>query len=77
MEKAAKCGSVYIMAIRGIYVLLHAGLLANDLLEKRLKKHGYRQSKLVPGLWKHNWCPIQFMLVVDDFGAKYIRKEHD
>ena len=34
------------------------------------------KSKLVPGLWKHDWRPIQFTLVVDDFGVKYIGKEH-
>ena len=40
MEKASKCGSFYIMAIRGMYGLLYAGLLANELLKKRLNKHG-------------------------------------
>ena len=33
LEKAAKDGSVYIMAIGGIYGMPHAGLLANDLLK--------------------------------------------
>jgi hypothetical protein len=51
------------------------GLIANELLEKRLNKHGYWQSKLVPGLWKHDTRPIQFTLVVDNFGVKYTRKE--
>jgi len=50
--------------------------LANELLEKRLNKHGYQQSKLVPGLWKHDTRPIQFTLVVDDFGVKYVGEEH-
>jgi hypothetical protein len=59
-----------------MYGLLQSGLLANKLLEKRLNKHGYRQSKLVPGLWKHNTRPIQFTLVVDNFGVKYISEEH-
>ncbi len=31
---------------------------------------------MVPGLWKHDTRPIQFTLVVDDFGVKYIGKEH-
>jgi hypothetical protein len=31
---------------------------------------------LVPGLWKHATRPIQFTLLVDDFGVKYISKEH-
>ena len=30
----------------------------------------------MPGLWKHDWRPIQFTLVVDDFGVKYVGKEH-
>ncbi len=33
---------------------------------------GYWQSKLVPSLWKHNSRPIQFTLVVDNFGIKYV-----
>jgi hypothetical protein len=71
-DKASPDGSIYIVATKGMYGLPQAGLLANELLEKRLNGHGYRQSKLVPGLWKHDWCPIQFTLVVDDFGVKYI-----
>ena len=58
-----------------MYGLPHAGLLANKQLERRLNKHGYQQSKLVPGLWKHNTTPIQFTLVVDDFGVKYTQQE--
>ena len=34
------------------------------------------QSKLTPGYWKHKWRPISSTLVVDDFGVKYIGKEH-
>eukprot|EP00804_Cyclotella_cryptica_P024847 CCRYP_020549-RB/>CCRYP_020549-RB protein AED:0.47 eAED:0.47 QI:0/0/0/1/0/0/2/0/178 len=56
--------------------LPQAGLLANELLEKWLDVHRYHQSKLVPGLWNHDWRPIQFTVVVDDFGIKYIGKEH-
>ena len=29
-----------------------------------------------PGLWKHIHQPIQFTLVVDNFGVKYVGKEH-
>lgn len=67
---------VYIIIVLGMYGLPHAGLIANELLEKRLNKHGYQQSKLVPGLWSHKWRPIWFTLVVDDFGVKYVGKEH-
>jgi hypothetical protein len=34
------------------------------------------KNKLIPGLWKHNTRPIQFTLVVDNFGVKYVGKEH-
>ncbi len=74
-EKATKNGSIYIKAKRGMYGLPQSGLLANELLEKRLNKHGYQQNKLVPRLWQHNTGPIQFTLVVDDFGVKYVGKE--
>jgi hypothetical protein len=29
-----------------------------------------------PGLWRHVSCPIEFSLVVNDLGVKYVRKEH-
>ena len=69
-------GTVHIEANKGMYGLPQAGLLANELLEKRLNKRGYFQSKLVPGLWKHKRRPVPFTLVVDDFGVKYVGKEH-
>ena len=30
----------------------------------------------MPGLWKHETRPIQYTLVVNDFGVKYNRHEH-
>ena len=75
-EKATEAGHVYIKANKGMYGLPQAGLIANHQLKKRLNEHGYCQSKLVPGLWKHDTRPIQFTLVVDDFGVKYVGQEH-
>eukprot|EP00984_Skeletonema_dohrnii_P011431 scaffold4568_cov78-Skeletonema_dohrnii-CCMP3373.AAC.1 len=69
-------GYVYVKVTKGMYGLPQSGLLANELLEQRLNEAGYHQSKLVPGLWKHDWRPIQFTLVVDDFGVKYVGREH-
>ena len=76
LKDIATKGTVHIVPNRVMYGLPQAGLLANKLLEKRLNKHGYRQSKLVPGLWKHDWRPVQFTLVVDYFGVKYVGKEN-
>ena len=56
--------------------LLHAGILAQELLEKCLNAKGYRQITLTPGFWKHAWQPISFTLCVDDFGVKVFGKEH-
>ena len=75
-EKATAEGYVYLEIRKGMYGLPQAGLLAQQLLEERLAKHGYTQSKLIPGFWTHKWRPIQFTLVVDDFGVKYEGKEH-
>ena len=57
-----------------MYGLPQAGLLAQELLEKRFGEHGYPQSKIIAGLWKHKTNNVTFILVVDDFGVKYIRK---
>jgi hypothetical protein len=51
-----------------MYGLLQAGILANQLLEKRLATKGYYQCQHTPGLWCHVWQNITFCLVVDDFG---------
>ena len=64
------------MIVLGMYGLPHTGLIANQLLKKCLNKHGYFQSKLIPGLWMHKWQPIWFTLEVDSFGIKYISNEH-
>ena len=71
-----KSGMVYIEVTKGMYGLPQAGLLANELLKQQLNEHGYFQSKLVPGLWKHITRPISFTLVVNNFGVKYVGKEH-
>ncbi|KAL7482106.1 hypothetical protein ACHAW6_007786 [Cyclotella cf. meneghiniana] len=59
-----------------MYGLLQVGILAQELLEKHLNKHGYFQSTHTRGLWPHKWCPIQFTLVVDDFEMKYAGKDN-
>jgi hypothetical protein len=69
-------GYVYIEVNKGMYGLPQAGILAQELLEKRLNQHGYFQSHIVPGFWKHADRPISFTLVVDDFGIKYVGKQH-
>ena len=59
-----------------MYGLPQSGILSQTLLETRFDAHGYHQSKITPGLWRHEWRPICFTLVVDDFGVKDSGKEH-
>jgi hypothetical protein len=69
-------GKVYIEIQKGMYGLPQAGILANELLQRNLAKDGYRPTKHAHGLWTHDTHPISFSLVVDDFGVKYIGREH-
>jgi hypothetical protein len=59
-----------------MYRLPQTEIIAQELLAKRLKEHGYTQSKTTHGLWTHEWRPITFSFIVDDFGVKYIWEEH-
>ena len=54
--------------------MAQACLLANEILAKRLEKHGLKQTPHTPGLWRHHANLIQFTLLVDDFGMKYEKK---
>ncbi len=58
-----------------MYDLPQASIIAQDLLTKQLNKVGYHQSKITLGYWRHDWQPISFTLVVDDFGVKYINRD--
>jgi hypothetical protein len=31
---------------------------------------------MTPGLWKHKWRPIQFCLIIGNFGVEYVGIEH-
>jgi hypothetical protein len=60
---------------QGMYSLPQAGIIAQELLEKRLAEYGYHQSKIIIGFWKHKTRPICFALVVNDFAVKYVNEE--
>jgi hypothetical protein len=59
-------GFVYLEIRKGMYGLPQAGILANQLLVKRLAPFVTH----TPGLWRHKHRPVLFSLVVDDFGVK-------
>ena len=74
--KEDKNGWIYFEICRGCYGLPQAGILANNLLCGRLEEEGYYEAHSTPGLWRHKWRPIQFCLIVDDFGVEYVGIEH-
>ena len=76
LDQHVKNGYVYLEIRRSVYGLPQAGVLANKLLRKRLAPEGYFEVAHTPGLWRHVTRPISFTLVVDDFGVKYVGKEH-
>ncbi len=71
---ATSDGYAYCEIQKGVYSLPQAGIIAQELLEERLAKYGYHQSKIIPGFWSHKTRPICFTLVVDDFAIKYINE---
>jgi hypothetical protein len=63
--------SVTVEIRKGMYSLPQAGILAHDRLVEHLARHGYVKTAHTAGLFRHVTRPIQFTLVVDDFGVKY------
>ena len=69
-------GWIYFKIGHGCYGFPQAGILANNLLRTQLESEGYYKTLTTPDLWKHKWQPIQFCLLVDDFGVEYVGNEH-
>ena len=76
LKNKVRNGFIYMECRKGMYGLPQAGILGNKLLKKRLAKFGYIKTRHTLGLWKHIWRPVQFTLVVDNFGVKYVGREH-
>jgi hypothetical protein len=74
-QKVTTDGFIYTEIRKGMYGLPQAGIIVQELLAKRLGKHGYSQSAIIPGLWKHATKPICFTLVVNNFAIKYTREQ--
>jgi hypothetical protein len=74
-SKVDAYGNIFCKVQHGMYGLPQAGIIAQELLTRCLCKAGYRQSKITPGYWHHDWHPISFTLVINNFGLKYINKD--
>jgi hypothetical protein len=69
-------GFIIVELRKGIYGLPQAGLLANLQLKKHLADNDYVPVSHTAGLFRHRTHPITFSLCVDDFGVKYVGKQH-
>ena len=68
-------GYIYGDIHKGMYGLPQTGRISHDRLPKHLKRHDYLSTPITAGLWHHKTQPINFTLVVDDFGVKYVGRE--
>ena len=59
-----------------IYGLLQAGILTNKQLQVKLAPSGYYEVAHIPGLWRYVTRLVQFTLVIDSFGVKYVGREN-
>ena len=50
-------------------------IIAHKSLKEHLKTYGYAPARINQGLWTHQYRNINFNLVVDDFGIRYINKK--
>jgi hypothetical protein len=69
-------GWVYIEIRKGMFGLKQAGLLKNQLLQKRLAPFCYYPARQTPGIWLQKTRPIAFLLIVDHFTVKYVVNHH-
>ena len=69
-------GWVYLEIRKGMPGLKQAGRIANDRLKAHLSHFCFAPVPRTPVLLRHTTKPINFSLVVDDFGVKYIGKEN-
>ena len=76
LKNKVRDGFMYMECQKRMYGLPQAGILANKILKKWLAKFRYIETRHTLGLWKHVWWPVQFKLVVENFGVKYVGRVH-
>jgi hypothetical protein len=77
LHEHAYKGFVYIEMRWAVWGLPQAGILENKRLWQKLAPCGYFEcNNTLLELWYHESRPVLFTLVADDFGVKYVGKEH-
>ena len=74
IKEKAHTGYIISWVSKGMYGLPQAGIIANYDLVQRLELYVLLPPNKTLGLRKHKNFPINFGLVVDDFGIKYSGK---
>ena len=67
---------IFARVTKWMYGLPQAVQIAHDDLFQHMEPYGYRLSRNTPVPWKHESRPTNFNLLVDNFGVKYLVKEH-
>ena len=65
-------GWIYMKIQKTLYDLKQPGALAANNLTADYKPYGYYKVPKTNGLWRHESCPITFILVGNNFGVKYV-----
>ena len=73
-NKVTEDRCVYCEIYKAIYGLKESGKLINIKLHVVLAIEGYKPCRFTHGLYKHKTQNITFIVVVDNFGVKYINK---
>jgi hypothetical protein len=76
LRKISVGGWVYLEMRKRMYGVKQYGLLANQILQKRLSPYGYYPARHTPVLSLHKTRSIAFTLVVDEFEVKYVGKDN-
>jgi len=74
LYEKSKEGFIYMEIMQGMYGLPQASILANKLLKKRLKPHGYYEVKHIPGFFKHQSnLPLSSTIAESNMSKKKIQ----
>ena len=76
LKVKAHNGYIFAQITKGMYGIPQSGHIAHDALLKHLEPYGYRPSSKTTGLWMHASRPINFTLVLHNFGVTCLIKEY-
>ena len=76
LTEKAHNGYIFSWVKKGMHGIPQSGRISYDVLVKHLDTYGYHPSSKTTGLRKHNSQPINFTLLVGNFGVTYPGKNN-